>query len=61
MNDLTVSEIKARLEKLNISQPEMAKAIKCNKDYLNRILCGRIEPTSRMLTKMKTFILIKSK
>ena len=51
-----MSEIMEHLESMGISQPKMAYAIGCTKDWVNRVLNGRVICSSRMKTKMSVFI-----
>jgi len=53
---LTVKELKKEFEQLGISQSKIAKAIHCDKDYLNRVINGRIECSLTMSIKLNTYL-----
>lgn len=56
MGEYTIKEIKELLVELGISQSAMAKDLFVSKDYVNGVLNERRECSSRMYTKMCTYI-----
>ena len=55
-NELKVNEIKQFLIENEISQPTVCTVIGCDKDYLNRVLNGRVKASTRILTKLNFYI-----
>ena len=51
-----VKKIKQFLIENGISQPKVSKNIGVGKDYLNRVLCGRVKASSRIVNKLNVYI-----